>query len=518
MTTLIPKYDLKNGGSTPTGAVNRPFNEKLSEWISVKDFGAVGDGTTDDTSAIKNAINAAEGGYVYFPLGNYVISSPLDVGTNGYELRLVGASNAFASHTFVNTATYQYSDDFSIACINSYATLGNRFSAIQCNNCSLVGSPDTTVVNPCTTAREISNLCIYASNDALVGLYLATSDCLISNCNIALFKNFGLLIRGGITTTYQKISFVDNGWGLTASGNVTYPNTYYSGCQIMVLSNQIPNDYTTLSGGNRATTQQFRDIYMNTRGWMVQNLGGYLGFQGSGVFGFSFDGFGAYTGSLFYLCQANINGLYIENYSYNGLTTATQDPHCLYSYDSNLQIGTSYMSNMTRTLSKPSLYDSSENLTYGGAVSYLTSSGAGVVNGLVGSRYTTSVTVGVTGGGSATYTVFPNAVPYNVGFNGLITLSLQKASDIATYATAIYAASSHVDGLSVAKIPASTQLQVYGSGAGIYIVTITNVNFTSNGGITFTVTWGSGYGNTESFIVDVGLIGGMTNSVESNIP
>lgn len=58
MTTLIPKFDLKDGGATPTGAVNRPIYEKLSDTISVKDFGAVGDGTTDDSTAINNALSS----------------------------------------------------------------------------------------------------------------------------------------------------------------------------------------------------------------------------------------------------------------------------------------------------------------------------------------------------------------------------------------------------------------------------------------------------------------------------
>lgn len=45
--------------------------------VNVKDFGAVGDDTTDDTVAIQNAINSlgAQGGTVYFPTGVYLVSN-----------------------------------------------------------------------------------------------------------------------------------------------------------------------------------------------------------------------------------------------------------------------------------------------------------------------------------------------------------------------------------------------------------------------------------------------------------
>jgi hypothetical protein len=79
MTTLIPKIDFKNGGTTPTGAINRAFNLKVQEVVSVKDFGATGDGTTDDYASISACIayctTAAK--TVYFPSGNYKISAGL---------------------------------------------------------------------------------------------------------------------------------------------------------------------------------------------------------------------------------------------------------------------------------------------------------------------------------------------------------------------------------------------------------------------------------------------------------
>lgn len=46
------------------------------EIVSVKDFGAKGDGSTDDTVAVQNAVSfVAMGGVVYFPRGTYRISS-----------------------------------------------------------------------------------------------------------------------------------------------------------------------------------------------------------------------------------------------------------------------------------------------------------------------------------------------------------------------------------------------------------------------------------------------------------
>jgi len=58
---------------TGTGAVTTTIQAKLREMVSVKDFGAKGDGTTDDTAAMTAA--HATGKLVFYPKGDYKFST-----------------------------------------------------------------------------------------------------------------------------------------------------------------------------------------------------------------------------------------------------------------------------------------------------------------------------------------------------------------------------------------------------------------------------------------------------------
>ena len=63
-----------------TGGVDRVLTDKLNDFTNVSDFGAVGDGVTDDTASITAAIAAVlalGGGSVIFPAGDFRISSIL---------------------------------------------------------------------------------------------------------------------------------------------------------------------------------------------------------------------------------------------------------------------------------------------------------------------------------------------------------------------------------------------------------------------------------------------------------
>ena len=72
-----------------TGAVTRTTQDKLRDRVSVRDFGAKGDGLTDDTLAIQRALAAHD--HVYVPPGTYVTSAPI---TLIERQSLIGAGQA----------------------------------------------------------------------------------------------------------------------------------------------------------------------------------------------------------------------------------------------------------------------------------------------------------------------------------------------------------------------------------------------------------------------------------------
>ena len=79
----------------------RNLSNRSTDFVSVKDYGAVGDGVTDDTAAIQAALTV--GGYIFFPAGNYLISSTLTLSKTSY---LTGAAASFGDSAAASNLVY----------------------------------------------------------------------------------------------------------------------------------------------------------------------------------------------------------------------------------------------------------------------------------------------------------------------------------------------------------------------------------------------------------------------------
>ena len=55
-----------------------------SDVTSVEDYGAVGDGITDDTKSIQNTLDKSSGRRVYFPRGTYMVSETIEIPSNSH--------------------------------------------------------------------------------------------------------------------------------------------------------------------------------------------------------------------------------------------------------------------------------------------------------------------------------------------------------------------------------------------------------------------------------------------------
>lgn len=62
--------------------------------VSVKDFGAVGDGVSDDTEAFVRALKTVESGAIEVPPGRYVITGPLEIVRPGLVVRGAGTEQS----------------------------------------------------------------------------------------------------------------------------------------------------------------------------------------------------------------------------------------------------------------------------------------------------------------------------------------------------------------------------------------------------------------------------------------
>ena len=120
-----------------TGAVSRTVQDKVRELVSVKDFGAAGDGVTDDTATIQAAITYArqQGGIktrLRWNTGTYKVTSTLTLGSSQHIDFDTGVTvNLVPSANVETTSLFAISNQSNVTLIGNGALLnGTRTGAV----------------------------------------------------------------------------------------------------------------------------------------------------------------------------------------------------------------------------------------------------------------------------------------------------------------------------------------------------------------------------------------------------
>ncbi len=131
-----------------TNAVTRTWRDKAREIISVKDFGATGDGTTTDTTSLQAAINAAHaaGNALYVPSGRY-ITGGLTLPTTG-DLTIFGDGRSSVLVAAADTtAFFTLSDAYAFTHKTFYGLAFDGNGGTNCRGIACNRTRETKVLN-----------------------------------------------------------------------------------------------------------------------------------------------------------------------------------------------------------------------------------------------------------------------------------------------------------------------------------------------------------------------------------
>jgi len=275
-----------------TGAQQRTVESKLQDVVSVKDFGAVGDGTTDDTTKIQAAINSGAS-TVTFPNGIYLtgslsITSSITLRGDRQSTRILRPNNfdpenaSFASSpahfninsgnievtisgfTFDGNEAGQSAINASASSIKFYDQTGTTLSKIYINDCTFIDQTrEAILLKGKDQANErqyvfISN-CAFIDGRSGIGSgdpaspdpqgYAPDSiqvldhiDVTVTDC---LFSYSGSLATGVYSRNGVRLTF------LNALTNEDGPSGVIKGCRFYRMGRR-DEDYTGAVSGNNS--------------------------------------------------------------------------------------------------------------------------------------------------------------------------------------------------------------------------------------------------------------------------
>lgn len=198
-------------GFLPAGAnaVTRTIQNKLRDIVSVMDFGAVGDGVTDDSAAIQSAVSSlsANGGEVYIPPGTYCVASPILVPAK-VVVRGAGIGVTFLSATtaMTNLQAVFYAATANTVEFQDFSILGNTNGTLGAGTGIHVKSGSGAKIQR-----------VYISNTTQAGIRLdevdtaLVEDCWLESCGRTGYTdNHGIMLYTTTAASCSGVKIVRN--------------------------------------------------------------------------------------------------------------------------------------------------------------------------------------------------------------------------------------------------------------------------------------------------------------------
>ncbi|KAL4871218.1 hypothetical protein BDV12DRAFT_164421 [Aspergillus spectabilis] len=247
------------------GAVPFGNNPNYQVYRNVKEFGAVGDGVTDDTAAINEAISSGDRcglgcdssttkpAVVYFPPGTYLVSTPIiqyyytQMIGDAIDLPVLKASADFAGMAVVDADPY--TDDGS----NWYTNQNNFFRAIRNFVVDLTAMPQSVgtgihwQVGQATSLQNIRFEMVKGGGDAnkQQGIFMDNGSGGFMTDLVFNGGNYGMFV-GNQQFTSRNLTFNDCNTGVYMNWNWawTFKSVTFNNCGLGLNMSNSPSNQT----------------------------------------------------------------------------------------------------------------------------------------------------------------------------------------------------------------------------------------------------------------------------------
>jgi hypothetical protein len=284
MTTLIPKFDFKNGGATPANTLNRAINLKLADTVAVTDF----DGANASAKIIAAIASLpSTGGVVDGTMlqGTQTISSTIVIGSSTRPVTLLlshGAkfqpssasiqmfsvkANGQLIGATINTTNVTYS---STAVLFDDSTGDGNSSLIQ--DLIINGTVDEgTGLQISTSGTSTYGIAFLTINQIrIVGYYVGVN---IYTNNVAQFINGNSFNNIEVKGSHIGFNFAGTG---NINANQFMSCTYQAGATSVVGFNITKGEYNTFLNTNIWDMPVGGDEYVFAAGTINNNMSGYV--------------------------------------------------------------------------------------------------------------------------------------------------------------------------------------------------------------------------------------------------